>query len=55
MGATIASLTFALLLLPPLGSVAVHDHGDQIILFSFQIGAVGVSYLFSPRCSAGQQ
>jgi K+-sensing histidine kinase KdpD len=51
IGATIASLTFAVLLFPPLGSLAVHDHKDQIILLSFQLGAIGVSYLSSPRSS----
>ncbi len=36
-------------------SLAVHDYNDQIILLSFQMGAIDVSYLFSPGSSLGQQ
>jgi hypothetical protein len=36
-------------------SLAVHDYNDQIILLSFQMGAIGVSYLFSPGSSLGQR
>ena len=47
VGATIASLTFAVLLFPPLGSLAVHDDKDRIIVISFQVGAMVVSYMLS--------
>ena len=36
-------------------SLAVHDYNDQIILLSFQMGAIGVSYLFSPGTSLGER
>ena len=54
IGATVASLIFAVVLFPPVGSLAVHEHGDRIILTSFQMGAIVVSSLFSPRFSRSQ-
>lgn len=47
IGATIATLIFAVFLFPPLGSLAVHDPKHRVIVISFQMGSMVASYLLS--------
>jgi K+-sensing histidine kinase KdpD len=53
IGAVTASLTFAIWLFPPIGSIAVHDPTDRIMLILFQVSALGVVWM-SPRHSPGR-
>lgn len=54
VGATLASLIFAILLFPPSGRLAVHDPKDLLILMAFQMGSMAVSYLVSQTSSSRQ-
>lgn len=45
LGAALAGLIFAVFLFPPIGSLAVQNAADRIILISFQLCAIGVAYL----------
>jgi hypothetical protein len=45
LGAALAGLIFAVFLFPPIGSLAVQNAADRIILISFQLCAFGVAYL----------
>jgi hypothetical protein len=51
-GAAVANLIFAVFLFPPIGSLAVREGTDRIILISFQLCAIGVAYLsrVEPTC-----
>jgi hypothetical protein len=44
-GAAVANLIFAVFLFPPIGSLAVREGTDRLILISFQLCAIGVAYL----------
>ena len=48
IGSVIATLTFQVLLFPPLGSFAVPDPTERAILILFQLSAIAV-VLLSPR------
>ena len=45
IGSTVASLTFALFLFPPLYSFRIQDNGDRFNLTLFQIVAMGLACL----------
>jgi K+-sensing histidine kinase KdpD len=51
VGAVTASLTFAIWLFPPIGSLAVHNPRDRMMLILFQLSALGVVWM-SPRQSS---
>jgi len=48
LAAIIAGVAFSVILLPPLGSLAVQNTVDRITLVAFELAAVGVAYLSSP-------
>jgi K+-sensing histidine kinase KdpD len=48
VGAVAASLTFAVLLFPPVGRLAVAHPVDRVILLVFQLAGVGIVFL-TPR------
>jgi len=48
VGALAAGLTFAIWLFPPIGSLAIQNPADRIILLLFQLAGLGVVFL-SPR------
>ena len=48
LGGIAASLTFAVLLFPPFGSLQIKDHAERVMLVLFQLTAAAVSFL-GPR------
>jgi hypothetical protein len=48
VGGSAASLTFAALLFPPLGSIRVSDPSERTTLILFQLFAIGLSFLSPP-------
>ena len=52
VGAVAASLTFAIWLFPPIGSFAIHDPADRVILLLFQLAGLTI-VLLSPRTPVG--
>ena len=48
LGGAAASLTFSVLLFPPLGSIRVSDPGERTVLVVFQLSAIGLAFLFAP-------
>jgi K+-sensing histidine kinase KdpD len=50
IGSITASLTFAIFLFPPIGSMAIHDPTERVMLTLFQLAAL-VVFFISPRNS----
>jgi hypothetical protein len=48
LGSVGATLTFTILLFPPLGSLRVADPGERMMLLLFQLSAIGLAFL-APR------
>lgn len=48
LGGISASLTFAVLLFPPFGSLQIKDHAERVMLVLFQVTAIVLSFL-GPR------
>jgi len=48
VGSAAGSLTFCILLFPPLGSIRISDPHERTILFLFQVSAIGLAFLAPP-------
>jgi K+-sensing histidine kinase KdpD len=53
IGSITASLTFDIFLFPPIGSMAIHDPIERVMLTLFQLAALGVFFI-SPRNSCSE-
>jgi K+-sensing histidine kinase KdpD len=51
VGSIAATLTFAIWLFPPVGSMAVHDAFDLLTLLGFQLIAIGIAAMCPQRPS----
>ena len=53
IGSITASLTFAIFLFPPTGSLVIRDPTERVMLTLFQLAALGVFFI-SPRSSCSE-
>ena len=51
LGGIAATLTFSTCLFPPFGSIQVSDPGERTILIVFQLNALAMAFVFTPRLS----